>query len=97
MIDLKAAFDRHDDEYTEFERIEKPIHPRRDLCAFLMLHELLPTIGGRDIVVAAEHDGIWLDVDCERLAEVITDDQVRDPHRCGVRYDQNVNSLSLFV
>ena len=94
-MDLAATFERHSDEYIKFERIENPLHPRPDICAFLMLHELVPSKG--DMVSAAEHDEIYLDVDCEKLAKVATETQLRDLHRCGVRYDASSECLAMFV
>lgn len=93
--DLKAAFDRYDGEYRKFERIESPRHPRPDICAFLLLHELAPEAG--DMVGAAEHDEFWLNVNCDRLAEVATDGHIRELVRCGVRYDDENDSLALFA
>lgn len=78
-----------------FESIESPRTKRPDLHAFLVLDELQP--GKRDIISAAEHDEFWLDIDCEKLAEVITEDQVRDLVRCGIRYDDENESLCMFA
>lgn len=85
----------YDGEYLEFSRIQAPLHPRPDVCAFLMLHALVP--GTRDMVSAAEHDEIWLDVDCEALASVVTEGQIVDLIRCGVRYDDDTESLAMFA
>lgn len=95
MLDLQEAFSRHDDEFLHFDRVENPRHQRPDLCAFLMLHDLVH--GHSDMVASAEHDEIWLDVDREALAAVVTDDIVRDLVRCGVRYDDEVESLAMYV
>lgn len=95
MIDLQATFENFGDDYTQFERIESPRHPRPDVCAFLMLHELVPGTG--DMVSAAEHDEIFLSVDCEELAKVATQDIVRDLLRCGVMYSEEYNCLSMFA
>jgi hypothetical protein len=48
-------------------------------------------------VTAAEHDEIWLDVDCERLAEIATEVDILYLVRCGVRYDEYNKSLQMFV
>lgn len=94
-IDLEAAFDAAEDEYIKFDRIEKPRHARPDLAAFLLLAELVP--GTDDMVAAAEHDEIYLKTDCEALAEVITQEQVIELARCGVRYDSEYDCLAMFV
>jgi hypothetical protein len=95
MDDLKAVFEKFDDEYLKFERIENPRSKRPDLHAFLLLDELVP--GTTDMVSAAEHDEFFLEVDPEELAKVATEDHIRDLHRCGVRYDESVNSLCMFA
>jgi hypothetical protein len=99
---LKEMFDAADDEFLKFDRIENPRHPAPDICAFLMLHDLAPTLNrgdGKvaDMVACAEHDEIYLATDCKKLAEVATPEIVRDLHRCGVRYNSEYNSLAMFV
>ncbi len=95
-MDLSEMFDKyHDDEFLEFERIEKPLHRRLDMCAFLILDSLIP--GDGDIVGNASHDEIFLDVDIEELAKVITEEQVRDLIRCGVVFNNLYDCLSMFV
>lgn len=96
MIDLEATFEKFEDESCEFDRVEKKLHPRPDLCAFLLLDKLLPN-DGRDMVCAAEHDEIFLDVDCERLAEVATEDDILTLVRCGVRYDSDMDEMKMFA
>jgi hypothetical protein len=95
MIDLEEAFDAADGEFLKFDRIENPLHPRPDLCAFMRLHELVP--GKGDMVSAAEHDEIYLDCDIEALAKVATQEDITYLHRCGVRLDSSVDSLAMFV
>jgi hypothetical protein len=94
-VDLSEAFDKFDDEYIKFERVENKLSSRPDIHAFILLNQLQP--GTRDLVSAAEHDEIYLDIDVDKLAEVITEDQVRDLARCGVRYDDGLDCLAMFV
>lgn len=96
MIDINAAFKKHNDEYIKFERVENKLHARPDICAFLLLDRLMPC-AGKDMVCAAEHDEIFLAVDCEKLAEVATDDDILMLSRCGVRYDSKNDCLAMFV
>ncbi len=86
MLDLNAAFEKYDDEFLKFDRIENPRHSRPDICAFLMLHDLVSSNKDRDMVCAAEHDEIWLEVDPEEVAANATEEQICDLIRCGVRY-----------
>ena len=95
MLDLHAVFEEFTDDFLKFKRIKEPKHPREDICAFLMLHDLLG--GKRDMVSAAEHDEIWLDVDCDELAKKATREFIRDLTRYGVRYDSDTDSLCMFV
>ena len=99
MVDLKAMFEKMDDEFLKFDRIVNPPHPRPDLCAFLMLHKLTEGTkeSTRDMVGAAEYEQIWLSVDMDMLAARATIDDIRDLSRCGVRYDDNIESLCMSV
>jgi hypothetical protein len=93
--DIKATFAKYEDDFLKFELIERPRHHRPDMCAFLMLDELAP--GHGDMVCSAEHDEIWLDVEVAKLAAVVTEEQIRDLIRCGVRLDGYGESLCMFV
>jgi len=85
-----------DEEFCEFDRVENKLHRRPDICAFLLLSNLAPS-DNRDIVTAAEHDIIYLDVNLEELAINATEDNIKDLLRCGVRYDSESGCLSMFV
>lgn len=69
---------------------------RPDLHAFLLLEKLLPGSDG-DIVTAAEHDEIWLDIDVEALAAVITIEQIEELDSCGVMADEDHDGLHMFA
>lgn len=93
--EMKALFEKHEDEFIRFERIPEADrrHPRSDICAFIYLHEKL---GGKgDMVVAAEHDEIFLDGDMEAVAEKLTEGDIIYLHRCGVRMGEYC--LCMFV
>lgn len=92
MIDLAAEFEKHDDLFLK----DKDIVGRPDLHAFNLLDRLLPG-SKNDIVAVAEHDEIWLDIDCDELAKVATTQDIEALVRCGVRYDSDLESLALFV
>jgi hypothetical protein len=76
-------FEEVNDEYIKFDRVEGKRSTRPDLHAFLLLAELFP--GDSDMVAAAEHDEIYLDVESDQLAEVATRELVIELTRCGVR------------
>jgi hypothetical protein len=50
-----------------------------------------------DMVECAEHDEIYLNIMPDELAEVATDELVRDLIRCGVRFPDEGTGLAMFV
>lgn len=92
-LDLEEIFQKHNREFLKFENITNPLHPTTDICAFLLLHKLVPS--DRDMVSCAGHDEIWLRTDLDKLAEVATEEDILTLVRCGVRLDDN--SLKMFV
>lgn len=96
MSSVKQIFESVNDEFLKFDAIENPEFTRPDLCAFVMLERLFPSTNHSDIVIAAEHDIIFLDVDVESI-EKLTKEQILYLTRCGVMYDSSHDSLSMFV
>ncbi len=94
--DLDAFFEKHDGEYGEFEKIKNKKSQRPDVHAFLLLDELVPVKGNKDMVRDAEHDKIWLDTDVAKLVKVATDEQLIELRRCGVLYDNGYDALFMF-
>lgn len=94
MINLEATFEKYRDSCIVGW---KDVHPRRsqraDLHVFLLLDSLVPR--NRSILAGAEHDKIYLDADTEKLAKVITEEQVLELTRCGVFFEDD--SLCMFV
>lgn len=90
---LEEVFKKHDDEFLEFKRVKNKLSSRPDIHAFILLNQLVP--GTRDMVSAAKHDEIFLDIDADELAKVTTKEQVIDLIRCGVRFDDY--GLAMFV
>lgn len=94
--ELKAKFDEYDDEFLKFERIgEGTPSLRLDLCAFLLLDKLVPD--KFDIVADAAHEQIYLETNVEELASRATEQDVLYLRRCGVWFDEETDSLSMFV
>jgi len=96
-MNLYEIFKKFRDEYIKFGNVQDKLHPRPDICAFLLLDKLCPDKDGRDMVGWAEHDEIWLDVDCEKIAVLATEEDILTLTRCGVRYDEETDSLAMFV
>jgi hypothetical protein len=92
-VDLADAFDKYQDEYQEFARIEEPLHRRRDICAMMLLDQLAPGETGSGIISGAEDEAVMLDIDCTKLADVITEEDVITLLRCGVGYDEEYGCL----
>lgn len=82
LNELYQTFELYEKEYRCFEKIENPRHQRPDIYAFLILHDLEPS--SSDIVGAAEHDIIYINVDPHIIAEKITNDLILILVRCGV-------------
>ncbi len=95
VTDLRALFEKHEDEFIAFDKVTPKLSQRRDLHAFILLDRLVP--GHRVMVNAAEHDQFWLEVSPEDLAKVVTEEQVIELRRCGVMYDTDIDSLSFFA
>ena len=102
MLNLSELFEKHEEEFLEFDHIANPKHPTPDICAFLMLDEICPaTYSGSgkvcDIISGAEHDQIYLATDTEKFAEKATEEQVIDLIRCGVMYEEEFESFAMYV
>jgi hypothetical protein len=99
VIDLKETFERLNDQYLQFNQIDIEDRPfsRPDLCAFARIDHLITSEEWSNIVSTAEHNRIYLDVDCDGLAEVATEDDVLYLVRCGVTYDMYFKRLTMFV
>jgi hypothetical protein len=93
-MDISQRFEMFDDEYGEFDRVLKKRSGRPDLHAFVLLDTLFP--GVDDMVCYAEHDEIWLDISGDNIAN-LSDDEILELVRCGVRYDDDNDSLCMFV
>ena len=93
-MSINDIFDKYEDEYLKFEDVENKRSIRPDVHAFILLTELFPR--DRDLICAAEHDEFFLDVLSEEI-ETLTESQVRELNRCGVRYDSETDSLAMFA
>lgn len=77
---------------VDFAGIPNKRASRRDLHAFNLLSELFP--GDGNIVQYARHEEIFLDFGENEVAK-LTDEQIIELSRCGVRYDED--SLCMFT
>lgn len=95
-MNIAEMFEEHDDEFLKFDRVENKRSNRRDLHAFIVLDELFPEENTGDIIAAAEHDEIFLDIKEEKF-EQLEESQVIELIRCGVRYSSDYNCFCMFV
>jgi hypothetical protein len=92
-MSIHDRFEAVNDDYLKFDRVKEKRSSRPDLHAFLLLDEIFTA--PRDIIQAAEHDEIFLDIN-EEQASKLTDDQILELVRCGVRYSE-CDCLCMFV
>lgn len=101
LDEFAAVFNTEDDGADYLDTTSVPAALRTtgmpDLDAFLLLHSLLPDRQETDMISCAEHDQIWLNVDVHELARVASPDDIRNLKRLGVFFDEDTESLSLFV
>lgn len=83
-MDINSIFEKHNNEYIKFDQVQNKRSGRPDLHAFLLLDELFP--GNTDMISASEHDEVYLSIDEEQI-ETLTEEQIIELVRCGVRYD----------
>jgi hypothetical protein len=95
-MDIVLTFQKYKGEFLEFGRIVDPRHRRRDLCAFLLLDDCLPTTN-QPMVSSAEHDCIYLVCTGAELASGATEDVIRDLVRCGVICNDDRDQLYMYA
>jgi len=99
VIELFDTEDKYGDEneFLKFERVENKFHKRHDIHAFILLSSLPTCREEESMISGAEHDQIYLNVDMEEFAEFATEDMITELTRCGVFYDEEWETLSMFV
>jgi hypothetical protein len=94
---LKELFKKHGTERNKFDRVENKYSKRHDLHAFILIDKILVDLEDQyDIISGATHDEIYLNADVEELARLITEEQVIELIRCGVRFTE-FGILGMFV
>jgi hypothetical protein len=87
----------NDNDFGDFHRVVNPLHPCPDICAMLLLHKLVPRPRGAYAIAWAVTGHIHFNVDLDKLASVITEDEVRTLAFCGVTYQRNSDGLEMGV
>lgn len=94
-MNLQARFKQFDKEYLGFDKVEPKLASRPDLHAFILLNKLVPHT--QEIIAAAEHDVIYLDVDMVKFGLIVTDDHILELVRCGIIWDAPSRGLRMLV
>lgn len=85
----------------KFQNIKNKFSERPDLHAFVLLDKIVPLSekscnkGMYKMVGSAGHDQIWLGIDIEELAKIITEEQVEELSCCGIFISDD--ALSMFI
>lgn len=93
--EVAKLYEKYNDEFSEFEKVEPKRSQRPDLHAFLLIDELVP--GNEDIISASEHDQFWISVDGEKLRKKLTEKLIIELNRCGVIYDEEYDGFYVFT
>jgi hypothetical protein len=90
----QEQYNKHEDEFLQFDRVENKTSHRADMHAFNLLDRLVP--GNSSIIAGAEHEQIYLCVSPDALSEIATEEQIIELIRCGV-FLSDMGTLSIFV
>lgn len=88
--------------FDNFENMpdEDKLHIRADLHAFLLLDKIYMRIPSKSkddrMIRAAEHDAIYLSIDLDNIAEVITKDEIISLAKAGVSFS-DYDGLYMFI
>ncbi len=93
--EMAELFEKHNEAFLKFDEIVEKRSNRPDLHAFLLLEAVCP--GDRDMICAAEHDQIYLEVDGRKFAENCTEEQIIELIRCGVMLDEGEEYFTMFA
>ena len=93
LDEMAALFKKHSDE--EYLNGAVLSETPKDIKAFERLQSLVPSSG--PIISGAGHDEIYLSTVPEDLAAVASEDDVIFLLNCGVSFDEDLDSFSMFV
>ena len=95
LDEMIAQFEAPENEDIYFVDIKNRKTERADLHAFNLIDSLVPS--ACNILAVAEHDQVWLFVDPSYLADKISPEQVRELVACGLWYDEETQSMSMYI
>jgi len=94
-MSIKERFKAVNEEFLAFDNVENKRSKMPDLHAFLLLENLFPDNKG-DIIVASEHDVIYLNFNDTKI-ETLSDKNILELTRCGVLYSSEDGYLFMFT
>jgi hypothetical protein len=92
-MNLNEIFEKYNDEYLKFDRVENKLSKRRDIHAFLILDGLAPD--DNPVISAASYDEICLSVNPDILKNV-DEKVIIDLIRCGVWHESLYDCLKMY-
>ncbi len=77
------------------------LHKRKDLSGFLLLDKICARIPdnnkSKSFISASEHDVVYLSVDVEEIAEVITEEEIHALIASGILFSSHEDCLFRFT
>ena len=99
LREMSAAFEKYDDEASQFENVNKKLSQRPDMNGFMLIESILPrAMFGEGMIEDTGHDGkIWLGINVHSLARVITEEIVHDLVCSGIFFDKQEEALYIIA
>jgi hypothetical protein len=96
---MLAFFEERADDFGKIEDVKtaRRLHRRADLNAFLLLDKLLTNGNDSAILVDARNEQVWLSPKPWEVMQRASEEDLLDLVRCGVFYDEDNDSLSMYV
>jgi hypothetical protein len=96
---MLAFFEERADDFGNIEDVKpsRRLHRRPDLNAFLLLDKLLTNGNDSAILVDARNEQVWLSPKPWEVMQRASEEDLLDLVRCGVFYDEDNDSLSMYV
>lgn len=91
---IRERFEKFDNEFLKFELVANKVSQRADLHAMVLLDRWFPS--SQYILSAAWHDEVSFNIQDKEI-ESLTDEQIQELVRCGVKYSDTHYCLTMFV
>jgi hypothetical protein len=91
-----AALDTDEAQGT-FADVKNKKSARGDLHALMLMDSLLPDHPAKDVISAVEHGHYFVCFDLDDLAPKLNTELCKELRRCGLRYDEQCESLYFWV